>query len=315
VTDPKKRDRAKIIEGDITLPNLGLSQAVLQDLRDRVTHAIHLAALYNLSVPRDVAMLVNVDGTRHILDFLETVKSLKLFGHMSTIAVSGTHVGPFTEDDFDIGQSFKNYYEETKYLAEKLVRERSDKLPTVIFRPSVVVGHSITGAIEKVDGPYYALTMIARYMHLVSPDCGTTKCHMAPVDFVADAFYSLIEDERSEGLVYHLADPNPLTFNEFFDLACASFGRVKPIVRLPARWMIPLARMSLFQKLSGVPYDAFLYSNQPLGFPTDKTTAALVRYGITCPPVSSYIDVMVSYFREHYRDPNIRRGDWRQGTT
>jgi hypothetical protein len=36
--------------------------------------------------------------------------------------------------------------------------------------------------------------------------------------------------------------------------------------------------------------------------------AVVGKYGIACPPVPAYIDVMLSYFREHYRDPRVRRG-------
>ena len=311
VHDPARRSRFKVLEGDITQPNLGLGAPVLEELRDRVTHAIHLAALYNLSVARDVALRVNVDGTRNLLDFLQTVKHFQRLAHTSTLAIAGAYSGTFTEDDFDKGQSFKNYYEETKFLSEKLVRERLDAVPAVIFRPSVVVGHSKTGAIEKIDGPYYIFVTMMRNLHLVLPNAGHVKCHIAPVDFVTDGYYTLFEREDAPpGTVFHLMDPNPLTYNEFFDLACERWGKMRPLLRLPPAWMKPFAQTALFEKITGIPWKAFMYSDQPIEYQIHTSTNALAKYGLHCPPVASYIDVMIRYFREHYQDATIRREGW-----
>jgi len=316
VAEPAKRARAKIIEGDITAPNLGLDAPTRDELRERVTHGIHLAALYNLSAPRDVSMRVNVDGTRNVLDFIGSLKEFQRLGYMSTVAVSGNYSGGvYSEDDFDKAQGFKNYYEETKFLAEKLVRERREIIPTVIGRPTIVVGHSKTGAIEKIDGPYYGLTMIARNLHLFAVDSGTTKCHIAPVDFVADAFYTIFEDPDTAGRVYCLGDPNPLTYNAFFDLACERWGKFKPLIKLPPAWMRPVVRFPFFYPITGVTPEAFAYSVHPIEYPMTNATTVLAKYGVACPPVPTYIDVLLRYFREHFRDPKLRRGDWRQSTT
>jgi nucleoside-diphosphate-sugar epimerase len=315
ISDPGQRKRVKVFSGDITQAGLGLEAPIADELRQRVTHAIHLAALYNLSAPRDISMRINVDGTRHLLDFLGEFRSLQRFAHASTIAVVGKYTGTYREDDLDLGQEFKNNYDETKFLSEKLVRERRDSIPTVILRPTTVVGHSRTGAIEKIDGPYYALTMIARNMHQVIPNTGDNKFHFAPVDFIADAFYYLFEDDESVGKVFHLVDPEPLTYVEFFELACATMGKAKPLLKLPVGVMRPMGSLPLFEKLTGVPPEAFRHSFYPVDYDMTNTAPVLAKHGIACPAVSSYIDVMVRYFTEHGDDPRIRKGDWRQVTT
>jgi thioester reductase-like protein len=315
VSDPGKRERVKVFSGDISQPGLGLDAATADELKQRVTHAIHLAALYNLSAPRDISMRINVDGTRHVLDFLGEIQSLQRLAHASTIAVAGKYTGTFREDDLDLGQGFKNNYDETKFLSEKLVRERRGSIPTVILRPTTVVGHSRTGAIEKIDGPYYALSMIARNMHHVIPNTGGNKFHFGPVDFIAEAFYHLFEDDESIGKVFHLVDPEPLTYLEFFELACATLGKRKPLLKLPAPLMRPMGRLPMFEKLTGVPREAFEHSFYPIDYDRTHVTPALAKHGIRCPPVSSYIDVMVEYFVKHSDDPRIRKGDWRQVTT
>lgn len=315
VRDPGQRKRLKVFSGDISRPDLGLEPAIRDELRQRVTHAIHLAALYSLSAPRDISMRVNVDGTRHLLDFLGEIPSLERLGYASTIAVSGRHTGTFREDDLDLGQAFENNYDETKFLAEKLVRERRDTIPTVIFRPATVVGHSRTGAIEKIDGPYYALRMIARNMHAFVPNTKGNRFHFVPVDFVANAFYRLFEDDASVGKVFHLVDPEPVTYLEFFELACAAMGRRKPLVKVPEAWMRPLGGLPGFERLTGVPREAFEHSFLSVDYDRTHVAPALAKHAITCPPVASYLDAMVDYFVKHANDPGIRKGDWRQTTS
>src|SRR6185295_13240080 len=105
---------------------------------------------------REVGMRVNVDGTRHVLDFAAAQPSLERLHYVSTCYVSGRYQGVFAESDLEKGQTFNNYYEETKYLAEVEVQRRMrEGLPATIYRPSVVVGDSTSGATQKYDGPYF----------------------------------------------------------------------------------------------------------------------------------------------------------------
>ena len=46
------------------------------------------------------------------------------------------------EDELDMGQSFRNAFERTKYEAELVVNKSRDKLPISIYRPTLVVGGS-----------------------------------------------------------------------------------------------------------------------------------------------------------------------------
>jgi thioester reductase-like protein len=315
IRDPTQRSRIKVLSGDISQAGLGLDDATKDELKQHVTHVIHLAALYNLSAPHDISMRINVEGTRNLLDFIEEMPSLQRFAHASTLVVAGKHKGRFSEEDLDLGQTFENNYDETKFLSEKLVRERRDVIPTVILRPTTVVGHSRTGAIEKIDGPYYALGMIARGMHHIVPNTRGNKFHFAPVDFIADAFYALFEDEEAVGKTFHLADPEPLTYLEFFDLACRAMGKRQPLLKLPAAMLRPFGRLPGFEKMTGVPLEAFEHSFLDSEFDMANATKLLSKHGISCPPVSSYINVMVDYFLKHSRDPRIRKGDWRQSTT
>lgn len=132
--DPSIEGRIQLVEGDITRPGLGLGAGAL----DEVTEAWHLAAAYDLSVPRDVAVRINVDGSRNVLGALEHCPALTRLHYFSTCYVSGRYAGPFSEDDLEVGAPYNNYYEETKHLAEALVRTRmSAGMPVTIYRPSI----------------------------------------------------------------------------------------------------------------------------------------------------------------------------------
>src|SRR5207245_11462063 len=103
-------DRVRIAEGDITRP-IDLPAHDVEEI-------YHLAAIYDLSVPRDVGMRVNVDGTRHVLDFAERCSALRRFHYVSTCYVSGRFDGVFREEDLDVRRRLNNFYEETKFSAE-----------------------------------------------------------------------------------------------------------------------------------------------------------------------------------------------------
>merc|ERR1711862_773430 len=104
------------------------------------------AAVYDLGMSRALGMKVNVQGTKNMTSFAKRCTSLKRFNYVSTCYVSGTYDGRFRETDLEVGQSFNNFYEETKYLAELEVKKciQDDNLPCTIYRPAIVVGDSVT---------------------------------------------------------------------------------------------------------------------------------------------------------------------------
>ncbi|MEZ5582733.1 MAG: SDR family oxidoreductase [Candidatus Competibacteraceae bacterium] len=135
-------DKLRIVQGDITKPNLALDPGEDTRLKEAVTHVFHLAAVYDLAVPEDIAHTVNVTGTGLVNDWLLTLNHLQRYVYFSTAYVSGKREGRILETELEMGQSFKNHYERTKYEAEVLVRKIVDRVPTTIIRPGIVVGDS-----------------------------------------------------------------------------------------------------------------------------------------------------------------------------
>lgn len=299
---PSLTGRIRLVEGDITRPGLGLSDPGLER---SVTEVYHLAAIYDLSVPRDFAVKVNVDGTRHVLDFAAGCHGLERFQYFSTCFVSGRYAGIFTEDDLQKGQRFNNFYEETKYLAEVDVQARmAAGMPTTIYRPSIVVGDSRTGATQKFDGPYYVIRWLLRQGPVaVLPMIGDptmTRVNVVPSDFVVDAVAHLSGLSASKNRVYALADPNALTVDELVTL----IGGVteQHILRVPLP--MDLAKTAInhvpgLYDFMQIPATALDYFQHPGFYTTDHTRADLQGSGIAVPTLDSYIGRMVEFVRRH----------------
>jgi thioester reductase-like protein len=152
-----------IVPGDITQTDLGIASEDLETIQQETTDIFHLAAVYDLAVDRDIAFAVNLDGTKNVNEFARGVKELKRYNYVSTCYVAGNRTGTILESELAHDAGFRNFYEETKYLAETEVEELKLELPVTIFRPSVVVGDSRTGETAKYDGIYYLIQYLRKW--------------------------------------------------------------------------------------------------------------------------------------------------------
>ncbi len=256
---------------------------------DDVVEIHHLAAVYDIMVRRDVAMRVNVDGTRNVLAFAERCPRLERFHYVSTCYVSGRHPGVFSESDLEKGQTFNNFYEETKYLAEVDVQRRMrGGLPATIYRPSVVVGDSRTGATQKFDGPYFVMQWLLRQPRFAMlPVVGRPREHrfnVVPRDFMIDAIDYLSARPDGVGKVYQIADPDPLTVDETIDVIAAATGR--KVLRVPLPLAVAKGALDYVPgvyRLMKIPSAAVAYFVHPPTYDTRNPTAGLAGSGISAP--------------------------------
>jgi nucleoside-diphosphate-sugar epimerase len=298
---PELRGRVRLVEGDITRRGLGLEP----DLLDDVSEVWHLAAVYDLAVERALAVRVNVDGTRNVLDAIEGCPNLRRLHYFSTCYVSGRYAGPFAEDDLEVGAPFNNYYEETKHLAEVDVRRRmAAGLPATVYRPPIVVGDSQTGETQKFDGPYFIMQWLlrqpARAFLPVAGDPATIRVNVVPRDFIIDAVSHLSGLPASEGRTYQIADPHPLTVEELTDTMADATGR--KVIKVPLPRSVAkgaLARVPGVYRLMRIPPEAVDYFVHPTHYLTDHLRADLAGSGIAAPPFPSYVDRLVEFMRSH----------------
>jgi thioester reductase-like protein len=300
---PKLRQRIELARGDITRPDLGLEDPGSQ--QQATSEIYHLAAVYDLSVERQVGMRVNVDGTRHMLDFAEGCPALERFQYVSTCYVSGRWAGIFGEEDLSKGQSFNNFYEETKYLAEVDVQQRMRQgLPVTIYRPAIVVGDSRTGATQKYDGPYFVIRWVLKQpLVAVVPVVGdptAVRVNLVPSDFVVGAIAALSGMKKSLGKIYQLADPEPLTVDELLN----EIGRrtQRTILRLPALLgpsKFAIDHLPGVYRLMQIPSSAIDYFVHPTHYTSRNTQTDLEGTGISCPSFGDYLGLLVKFVRRH----------------
>ena len=299
---PDLAERCRVVVGDLTEPDLGLAPAVYAQLIGEVTRVWHLAALYNLAVEESLAYRVNVLGTRHVLDFCDACAHFERLLYISTCYVSGFREGVIREVELDEGQSFKNHYESTKFWAEVAVRRRADAIPTVIFRPSIVVGDSITGATDKYDGPYTIIRFLERLPEGVPvPNLGSGRApvNLAPIDYVVAAMQTIADQDDAVGLTFQLADPNPMPVHDVLELILTTLGKPPAVGAMPP-WVADLAlRIRPLRRGLQIPREALTYFNHDAHYDCSNTLRALEGTGVRCPHLSSYMDTLVDFMRRH----------------
>jgi thioester reductase-like protein len=295
------RRRAQVVVGDVCDMDLGLSGSEYKVLADEVTTIQHLAGIYFMGVERAVAERVNVDGTRGMIELAGECRRLRRLCHWSTSFVSGRRKGVILEEELDEGQSFHNFWEETKFAAEKLARAAQRRLPVTIFRPGTIVGDSRTGEIDKFDGPYYLMVLIVSSpldVHLPLPGRGVAPLHLVPIDYVIDAAYALSLDERAAGGTFHLVDPQPFSARQVYQLVAERAQKKRPRGFIPTGLAKALMRSPGLSKLARAPL-AFLEGIDDLAFYNSRhAQELLLGTGIACPTVDSYVDHLVRYVRE-----------------
>ncbi|RMH61303.1 MAG: NAD-dependent epimerase/dehydratase family protein [Bacteroidetes bacterium] len=302
---PAARGRLRLVEGDITRPDLGLGASGYAALQAGVEAIYHLAAVYDLGVRREVGMRVNVDGTRHVLQLADGCSALRRLHYVSTCYVSGRYDGVFTEDDLDVGQRFNNHYEETKYLAEVAVQEAMRQgLPATVYRPAIVVGDSRTGATQKYDGPYYLIRWVLRWRR-VAPmplfgDPHRVEVNLVPSDYVIDALAYLSAQSETAGRVYHLSDPRPETVDGVLRLIEQTTGRRLLRLRLPPGPSLALmTHVPRLARWTGIEPQALPYFSHPTRYTCANTLRDLDGSGIACPALADYLPMLVAYVQAH----------------
>lgn len=300
---PSARGRLAIVQGDITAPGLGLDGGDAHVLKKDVLAAWHLAAVYDLAVSREVGQRVNVEGTRNVLAFLGECQRFDRLHYVSTAYVSGRASPAFRETDLDVGQSFKNHYEETKFLAE--VEVVYSGLPATTYRPAIVVGDSRTGETGKFDGPYFILNAMERlpspglFMRIGS---GRQPANLVPVDFVVEALAQLSSSDVSRGRTYHLTDPNPLAVVEVGRLLAEALGKTFVFAPVPGFVARMLFAPGPVQRFFGVPVEVLDYFEHDCRYDTTQASRDLEALGVACPRLPDYVGRLVTFYRAHRGD-------------
>ena len=314
--------RAIPVHGDLTRKKLGVSAEDTKKLKGEISNFYHLAAVYDLEADEESQIAVNIDGTRNTVEFAKTIDAGH-FNHVSSIAAAGLYEGVFREDMFKEAENYDHPYFKTKHESEKIVRNECT-LPWTVFRPAMVVGHSVTGEMDKIDGPYYFFKLIQRirkllpsWMPMVGLEGG--RINIVPVDFVVNSLDFISHHERASGKCFHLVDPVGYRVGDVLDILskaahaprmnlfvnAALLGFIPKAVKKGLMALGPVRRMrNAIMTDLGVPEDILAFVNYPTRFDCRETLAALKGSGITCPNLNDYAWRLWDYWERHL-DPDL----------
>lgn len=294
---PDAARRCRVLIGDICDIDLGLAGVEYTSLAAEVTTIYHAAVISQLAAGRERIERVHIDGTRTLIDLASESPKLRRFVHLSTALVSGTREGVVMEDELDRGQRFRNYLEESRFEAERLVQSAARRLPTTILRPATIVGDSRTGEIHRFDGPYRFLQFLLTSpldVSLPLPGGGSAPLHLAPIDFVVEAIVALGRLDAAAGSTFHLTDPSPLSARRVYELFAERADRKLPKGSVPTGLARLLLRAPGLERLGQIPreileqFDHFVYYNA-------KNTLALLGGSVVCPTFDAYVDALVRF--------------------
>ena len=332
-------DRVVPVTGDLSESALGVDDAWVAGHRGDIEHFFHVAAIYDMTADDETNEVMNVGGTRNALDLAGALQ-VGCFHQVSSVAAAGEFHGVFDETMFDEGQRLPSPYHRTKHQSERLVRFES-QVPWRVYRPAIVVGHSETGAMDKVDGPYYFFPLIKMlrdhlpsWLPLVGIDLGDTN--VVPVDYVAQAMDHLAHLPDRDGETFHLVNPEPQPVVDTINALCAAAGAPRfatpidrrvtgagPLGLLP-RALRPstLAGAALRNRTVqalldqvtgrlGIPAEVLAHTSFSAVFDSRHTQKALAGSGLGVPEIDSYARTLWGYWEEHLdestgRDPRIR---------
>ncbi|MRH91635.1 NAD-dependent epimerase/dehydratase family protein [Nocardia sp. SYP-A9097] len=290
-------DRVRAVRGDLNAPGVGVDPSWIAAHRGSIEHVFHLAGGLDAIAPGG--------GTRRVTDLAAQLEA-GLLHHISTVQIAGDREQVFTEDMLEVGQFLARPYQRAMLEAEHAVRDQ-DRVPWRIYRPSIVIGDSHTGEIDRIDGPYYffrILRMAAqlpRILPVVAPKLGDTN--MVPVDYVVRALDHIAHRPGGGGTTYHLTDPREQSVAEVFNLFADEAGaphlmEVMPKQTLDMTLRVPGMGWALRQV--GVPMDVIEHSQFTCHFDSRQTQAALAGTDIKVPPLVGYASIIWKYWIENW---------------
>jgi thioester reductase-like protein len=292
--------RPVCLTGDVTAANLGLDAHEMHWLGRSCSRIIHGAAIVRFMATSDQTepWQTNLEGTRRTLELCRKL-GVREFHYISTAYVCGQREGLILESELDMGQSFRNDYERSKYLAEKLVREADGIAPPTIYRPVVISGDSQTGYTNTYHGIYVYLRLLhllmsttpqgrdgRRHAPLRVALNGDERRNVVPVDWVSKVICRLLDTPAARGRTFHLAPRTQLTTREFFAATYRYFNAHG--YEFCGRGQEPTNDKTRFE-------DAFLahrtpYENYESTDPQfDMTNLEDVCVDSTCPPIDEAV--------------------------
>ncbi len=295
-----KINNLQIIEGDVAENNLGLDKNSRKMLALETEEIFHSAAITDLHRPIKEINKVNVGGTRNIMIFAEKLNKERLVkvSHISTAYIYGNYRGVFKEDSLDVKQKFNTNYEQTKFEAEKIVKEyRKKGLWIDIFRPSMVTGDTKTGKTFQFRHIYQFINLCCLELFDTLP-LKNGRVSLVPIDVFSEAAYLITRKNRAKCANYHPFPAKLVSVEKIVDLGHQIIGFKKPKLVLPEEFrmdtLTPSQRLILRGTILAINFQTKLNSNY--------TKQILKKYHFNMPEITNKLLAKnIEYFKDNIR--------------
>jgi thioester reductase-like protein len=301
------RRRVIGLTGDFTQSGCGLSPESLGICREHVDQILHCGANTDLDASLEKSRRFNTEGTLHVLQLAEELYRhgrLRRLDYVSTAYVCGRKPGVTTETDLERGQTFSNYFEQSKFEAETLVRQYASRFPICIYRPSIVVGHSYNGYTPNFKVLYWPILLLAKDMLPFLVCNPQAFLDIVPVDYVADSIVALMSSEDALGETFLLTAGlgREIRIRDILHDAYEIAGlKRRPIIpfwlfemlaRTPVARLLPMQFWALIE--AAKPYFPYLRGSTSR-FDSKKSLAVLAEIGITPPNWQDYKQEILNF--------------------
>jgi nucleoside-diphosphate-sugar epimerase len=300
-----QRSRLVMMEGDAAAMDLGLSGAEFREVSSRIDRIFQFAQVTYVDADPKLAHYVNVDGAREALELARSSPRLRNLICLSSAAVSGARTGLVRESDPPAGPPYRTIIEETLAHGERILRRAAHRVPLTLLRPSIVIGDSQTGEVDRFDGPYPLILLLLNSPANTAvplPVQGDLPLNLVPVDFLIRAAHAIGSSPDSVGRTFHIVDPAPLSSRRVFELIAHAAGRRSPRGFVPSYLARSMIHAPGIERVVKSPRAFLELLTVDVRFDTKNTSEILRGTGITCPPFESYVDQIVGYVQSRIRE-------------
>ena len=289
---PELSSRVEVLAGDAAAVDLGLSGREYRELAAKVTCVHHMAHVSYVGVDEKDAEYTNVGGAIEMVELGRAAEQLRCIVHHSTAHVSGDRTGLIYEADLETGQGFYSVVQATRYEAERVLRRAMPEVPIAVVRPTMIVGDSVTGEFERIEGAnLLAMLVLGLHVHVPLPAPGQGPLDVVPLDFVTRASRAIGLHGAAAGRTFHITSSESLTAETVLDMIARAGGR-----RIPNQSSLAAQLASVIMRTPGIsrlvhePRALLRQLATPATYDTRNARQVIDAAGIECPPLAGYVD-------------------------
>ncbi|XP_045508563.1 putative fatty acyl-CoA reductase CG5065 [Colias croceus] len=258
---PHELNKIVPIVGDITEPQLGISNADQDMLCREVSIVFHSAATVKFDEKLKLSVTINMLGTQQLVQLCHRMLALEALVHVSTAYCNcekesveemvypppahPEHVVTLVQtlpDELvdritpDLVGDRPNTYTFTKALAEDMLIRECGNLPVAIVRPSIVLSslkEPVKGWVDNWNGPNGIIAAVGKGLFRTMLGSGSRVADLVPVDTVINLMIVCAwrtHLKRGEGVVVYnccTGQQNPITWSHFVR-TCFKYMRKHP---------------------------------------------------------------------------------------